>query len=261
EHGGEISYIKKQLANAFLREAAKFLKDFNYEDAYDSYRWVDSLNSGTSPAVKHNLAVLSQRLGYRSRAIGYYEQLIEDKPKASPVYYLALSELYEAQLDLNKSLDIIKKGREAFPHNQDLLFKEINIYADNGIYEKVAALIESALKFEPENISLIYLAGFSAQHSGMRKEAENYYQKIISLAPNNYDANYSLGLLYLRMYTEQKNKEAEVLDKASFYLNKAVEINPNSINVLKSLSILYKESGNMLKLEQVNNKLHQIILN
>src|SRR5690606_18335751 len=119
EHGGEISYIKKQLANAFLREAAKFLKDFNYEDAYDSYRWVDSLNSGTSPAVKHNLAVLSQRLGYRSRAIGYYEQLIEDKPKASPVYYLALSELYEAQLDLNKSLDIIKKGREAFPHNQD----------------------------------------------------------------------------------------------------------------------------------------------
>ena len=81
------------------------------------------------------------------------------------------------------------------------------------------------------------------------------------MAPNNYDANYSLGLLYLKMYSEEKNHKEDHLEKAALYLNKAEEINPNSVNVLKSLSILYKESGNMLKLEEVNNKLNQIILN
>lgn len=261
EHETERNYIKQQLASAFLIEANRALSDFKYEEAYDAYRWVDSLNSGSLPMVKHNLAILSQRLGYRSRAMGYFEQLLDADPKASPVYYLTLAELYEAQSNSNKALDIIRRGRREFPKNQDLLFKEINIYADNGVYDKISALIDEALKLDPDNISLNYLAGFSSQASGMPKQAEHFYKKIIEMAPNNYDANYALGLLYLKLYSEEKNPREEYLEKAASYLNKAEEINPNSVNVLKSLSILYKESGNMLKLEEVNNKLNQIILN
>ena len=45
------------------------------------------------------------------------------------------------------------------------------------------------------------------------------------------------------------------------HLLKAADIDPNSVNVLKSLVILYTETGNMVELQRVNNKLKQFIFN
>ena len=261
EHETEIDYIKKQLANAYLIRANRALKEFDYEKAYDSYRWADSLSSNTAPLVGHNLAVLSQRMGYRSRAIGFYEQLIKNKKTTLPSYYLALSTFFENEGDTKKSLEIIKEGRRDFPNNEDLLFKEINIYADNGDYNSALPLVNEALKLQPDNINLNYLAAFSNNVLGNIAQAEKYYKKIISIEPNNYDSNYSLGLLYLNNAIKGKEEDKEMqLLNANTYFNKALEIDPNAINVLKSLSILYQITGDMIKLERVNNKLNQIIL-
>jgi tetratricopeptide (TPR) repeat protein len=261
EHETEINYIRRQLASSFLIRANRSLKEYDYEKAYDSYRWVDSLNSNSEPLVLHNLAVLSQRMGYRSRAIGYYEQLIRNKETTLPSYYLALSSFYETEGDIKKSLEVIREGRKDFPNNEDLLFKELNTYADNGEYEAVLSLIDEALGLQPENLSLNYLAAFSYNITGKPHLAEKYYKKIISIEPNNYDSNYSLGLLYLNSAINGREEVKESnLQNANTYLNKALEIDPNATNALKSLSILYEITGDMIKLERVNNKLNQIIL-
>ncbi|KAA8478513.1 tetratricopeptide repeat protein [Arcticibacter tournemirensis] len=258
EHKPELDYVKTQLAKAWLIKANKAITVYNYPEAYKAYLSVDSLNSELF-FVKHNLALLSEKMGNISRAINYYEQLVEDRKRSLPDYYLALSNLYESR-NSNKSLEVLQEGRRVFPGNKDLLFKEINIYADNGAYNMVENIVLDALKLDPDNSELNYLAGFSYDMTGKKAKAEEYYKRVISLEYNNYEGNYSLGLLYLNWYLNSANNKEVNLNLAKKYLTLAGEINPNSVNVLKSLAILYNSTGDMIELEKVNNKLKQFIL-
>lgn len=259
-HEAEIQFIRKQLSYAWLYKAQKAANEYNYPEAYASYLWVDSL-SNTKYIARHNLAVITEKLGYSDKAIQYYTYLISDKKRSLPEYYLSLSNLYEQSRNSSKALAVIQEGRKIFPGNRDLLFKEVNTYADNGEYEMVSKLIEHTLEYAPDNLNLIYLGGFSFEMIGDEKKAEEYYKKIISLEQNNYDGNYALGLLYLNSYLKSADKKKDLLLDSARYLVLAGEIKPNAVNVLKSLSILYTLTGNKVELQRVKNKLSQIILN
>ncbi|WP_374164179.1 tetratricopeptide repeat protein [Arcticibacter sp. MXS-1] len=259
EHKPELDFVKTQLAKAWLIRANKALASYSYQEAYNAYLFVDSLNSDNDILVKHNLALLSEKLGYSARAIYYYEQLIADNRRSLPDYYLALSNLYESR-NSNRSLEILQEGRRVFPGNKDLLFKMINMYADNGSYSMVETVVADALRMDPDNPELNYLAGFSYDVLGRKAKAEDYYKKVINLEYNNYEGNYSLGLLYLDRYIKSNNNKETNLNLAKKYLTLAGEINPNSVNVLKSLAVLYNTSGDMIELEKVNDKLKQFIL-
>ena len=259
-HESEINFIRKQLANAWLIKAKKATRAFNFNDAYTAYIWVDSLSKDKYLA-KHNLAVLSEKLGYTDKAIEYYTFLISDQKRSLPDYYLALANLYEQTRNTTKALAVIQSGHKAFPGSKDLLFKELNAYADNGSYEMVSKLVDDALEYLPDNLDLLYLAGFSFEMIGKRDKAEEYYKKIISLEQNNYDGNYALGLLYLNSYLKSPDKKKQLLADSKFYLNMAGEINPNSVNVLKSLMFVYNLTGNSTEMQKIKSKLSQIILN
>lgn len=257
ENEPQLRYIKKQLAAAWLKKADKASKNQEYELAYSSYLWVDSLSTDNF-VVKHNLALLSDRLGYTEKAIGYYSFLVSDQKRSLPDYYLALSNLYEQSRNPNKALDVISQGRRAFPANKDLLFKEINTYSDNGDYAIVVNLVDEALKFDPYNVNLLYIAGFAFQITGKHNRAEQYYKEIISLEYSNYEANYALGLLYLDLYLKRPENNKDLLSLSRRYLVLASEIDPNSTRALKALAILYKQTNNFVELQRVNNKLSQI---
>jgi tetratricopeptide (TPR) repeat protein len=258
EHMPEINYVKKQLAKAHLIKANRALAFSLFPEAYRSFLSVDSLDKDNF-TVKYNLAVVSEKLGYYNRAIRYYEQLIKDKQRVHPDYYLALSNLYEATRNNIKSLEVLEEGRKAFPGNKDILFKEINIYTENGSFSTVEKLLDDALEMDPDNVSLNYLAGFTYESIQKKNKAEQAYKKMILLEQNSYEGHYALGLLYLDLYLNKKNKREVSL--ARRHLVKAGEINPNSVNVLKSLAILYSNTGNMIELQKVNNKLKQFIFN
>ncbi|WP_207425318.1 lipopolysaccharide assembly protein LapB [Pedobacter sp. SYSU D00535] len=258
EHEPEISFVKKQLAKAWLLKANRAVTALNYPEAYQAYLAVDSLSSGNY-FVTYNLAILSEKLGYINKAIDYYEQLIKDKQKSQPDYFLALSNLYETVRNHSRSLEVLQEGRKAFPGNRDILFKEINIYVDSGSFSSVEELIDNALELDRNNSSLNYLAGFAYESVGKKPKAEQFYKKVVSLEQNSYEGHYSLGLLYLDLFLKSKETKEKYLPLAKKHLLEAGEINPNSVNVLKALSILYTETNNMIELEKVNNKLKQFI--
>ena len=256
-NSGQIQYIHRQLSSSWLLKAKKASGVFNYTEAYNAYLMVDSF-SVDKYFARHNLAVLSERLGYTENAIKYYKYLIGDKNRSLPEYYLALSNLYEQMRNSNQALAVIAEGRKSYPKQRDLLFKEINSYADNGSYDMVAKLIDKALELEPENLNLLYLAGFSFESIGKSERAEKYYKYLLSLEENNYEGNYSLGLLHLKTYIKSSEKDQEQLAASTKYLIRAAEVNPNAENVLKSLAMLYTITGNTTELKRVKNKLGQI---
>lgn len=259
ENEAQIVYIYRKLSNAYLILGKRALNNNKLEDAFKNFKEVDTFDkSGIN--VKHNLSVLSSRLDKPQEAVNYYEEYLKTLNKIQPDNFLILADLYSKAGNPNKQLSTLLDGLDAFPKNKDILFQAINIYADNGSYDAVIPLINLAHELDPENIKLNYLAGYAYEITGNRKLAAQYYETVIKLDDNNYNGNYELGLLFLREYMNDTTKE-ESYQLAEKYLLKANEIDPNSVNALKSLAVLYEKSADTIQYERVKNQLNQNTFN
>src|SRR5690554_474570 len=259
ENEAQIVHVYRKLSNAYLILGKRALNNNKLQEAYNHFKEVDAFSkSGIN--VKHNLSVLSSRLDKSEEAVNYYEDYLKDLNKLSPENVLILADLYSKASNPAEQLNTLLDGLDIFPNNKDILFETMNIYADNGSYDAVIPLISVAYKLDPENIELNYLAGYANEITGNRKLAAQYYENVIKLDDNNYDGNYELGLLFLKDYINDTSK-SENFNQAEKYLLKANEIDPNSVNALKSLAILYEMSANTIQYERVKNQLNQNTFN
>lgn len=259
ENEAQITYIHRKLGNAHLILGRRALNNNKYDEAYNHLKQVDTLTKGDIN-VKHNLSVLASQLEKPEEAIKYYNAYLENKGNTAPGDVLILADLYNKAGNQNERLNTLLTGSDSYPDNKDILFQIINIYAANGSYDAVVPLIEHAIRLEPENVELNYLAGYTYEVTGNRKQAEQYYKTTLELDDNNYNANFELGLLYLSDFVG----DTSVIEKqelAEKYLLKANEIDPNSLNALKSLAILFDKSGDTIQYERVSNQLNQNTFN
>ncbi len=255
----QIDYVRRSLANAYLIKANRAVAGANYEEAFHQYRLVDSI-SGKTFDVKHNLAILSSKIGNVEDAINRYKAFTAQTETSSPSYILELSRLYQQQGDSREMLNTLLTGRQQFPESKEILFTLINTYMANEAYAAIVPLADEAIAHEPENVGLNYIAGFANEMEGNNDAAKKYYGKVINLDANNFEGNLELGLLYLKEYIANPN-DTEVQSKAQEYLLKANQIQPSEVNTLKSLAVLYKQSGDVIQQERVNNILNQLTIN
>ncbi len=258
EHETEINYVKRSLANAYLIKANRAVANANYEEALAQYHKVDSI-SDSAIDVKHNLAVLSTKTGGVDNAVKRYQTFISRQETSSPLYILELASLYKDKGDTRSRFNTLLTGREQFPDNKEILFELINLYLANESYDAIVPLVDEAIAHEPENVNLNYIAGYANEMQGNSNVAKKYYEKVISLDANNFDGNFELGLLYLREYVDDP-ENTDKQNKAQEYLLKANQIKPSEVNALKSLAVLYSQSGNVIQLERVNNILNQLTI-
>ncbi len=254
----QIDYIQRSLAKAYLIKANRAVANAAYEEAFRQYHMVDSI-SGSTIDVKHNLALLSAKIGDVEGAIKRYKAFTAQSETSSPAYTLELAKLYQQRGDNREMLNTLITGRQQFPESKEILFTLINTYLANEAYAAIVPLADEAIAHEPENVGLNYIAGFANEMEGNSDAAKRYYEKVISLDANNFEGNLELGLLYLKEYIAAPN-DAEVQSKAQEYLLKANQIRPSEVNTLKSLAVLYKQSGNIIQQERVNNILNQLTI-
>ncbi len=259
EYEPQIGYIRRSLANAYLIKANKAIANANYEEAFHQYHKVDSI-SGSAIDVKHNLAVLSTKIGSESEAIKRYQAFTGQRETSSPVYILELAELYRKKGDNKEMMNTLLTGRSQFPESKEILFTLINTYLANEAYSAIVPLVDEAITHEPENVSLNYIAGYANEMEGNHDAAKRFYEKVISLDANSFEGNLELGLLYLKAYVADPSDQ-EKQNKAQEYLLKANQIQPSEMNTLKSLAVLYGQSGDVIQLERVNNILNQLTVN
>jgi tetratricopeptide (TPR) repeat protein len=253
----QISYIENQLKLTYLYRANTTFKNRNYADALKYFTILDSIDQNNI-SVTHNLALLCQETGNYLRAVGYYEKLIVNRSK--PEYYMVLSNLYESLNDEINTVRVLSAGSKAYPGNRDIVFKLINILLVRNDYKEIIKFTGQALKLDENNINLNYLAGFSYEMTGDLTKAEEYYKVILTINPNNYEANFALGLLYLNLYLKDK-EQSGMMYVSKYYLTKANEIDPNELKTLNSLSILFKNTGEKSELQKINNRINQLKLN
>lgn len=98
-------------------------------------------------------------------------------------------------------------------------------------------------------------------------------KKSLELDPEFFDSNYNLGALYVnkaititeeanalplneeKKYNELKEQSDELLEKSLPYLEKADELNPNDIYVLRTLRDIYARLNQLDKLREIEKKI------
>ncbi len=195
-----------------------------------------------------------------------------------PEVFLFVANIHKMEGDTAKALTTLQNARGDFPREQALIIEELNIYLVAGEFERAKDNLMLAAEQDPTNEILWFSLGSVYDNLGMQDEAVDAYAKSLGIKPDYFDANYNLGALYFnkavqmvndandmwkpRMSKEESNKQSEMEagGKAMFstalpYLEKALDVDPEDRETLRSLRDIYARIGMDEKMLEVSAKL------
>lgn len=277
EFAQEINERLIVCAEQFFNKGVTFYNESNFSEA--------SVAFDKAAAINQNLGITDTTSYFYTAQSAYFANKLDlakenfqkliDINYEEPAIYRFSSEIYKAEADTAKALNIIKKGREKFPDEFSLIIEEINIYLAANDKDKAMELLQLAITKDDKNPTLFFAVGTNYDQMGNFEEAEKNYLKSIELNPEFFDPIYNLGALYVnkaieitdqanklplseqKKYDELKVQADEYLAKSLPYLEKADKLNPNDVYVLRTLRDIYARLGMLDKLKEVDEKINQ----
>lgn len=188
------------------------------------------------------------------------------------------------------ALTIIKKGREKFPSDQNLLAVESNIYLKQGKEEEFIKIMDESIANNPKEPSLYFNKGVilnklrevekdKDKKIEYKKMAKESYDKAIEVDSKYIDAYLNNAVLILseekeindklsniRGYSSKDRKKIKTLDnrkkeiyrESVNYLEKAKEIDSNNVEVLKTLKNIYYQLDKVDKFKEIKALLDKL---
>ncbi len=212
--------------------------------------------------------------------------------------YLRLSSIYQNLGENEKWIEVVEKGKAAFPTNKDFLNDEINYYVVTNKQDQLAKKLDEATTRDPNNAELFYSLGTTlesisnpktgtkpANSAELFAKAATAYEKAIALDASKGDYQYNLGAMHFnqgvevnnemnkvlndkKKYEPLKTKRGDIFKKAVPYFEKAMAayekggVKPadsgNYRNVLMALQNIYNALDNKVAKEAITKKLSQL---
>jgi Flp pilus assembly protein TadD len=256
-YAAEVTYIKRNIANVYIRKGFNDMQRNNYKSAVEFFQKAQAL----VPQEDHlgvYLAFAANKMGELNKAASYYDQILTNgKPDAELI--LTAQKTYKVLGDTAKALKALKTGRNLYPDNKKLLYEEANIYNNKKDYAALRTLIEGLVKANPDDYDINFLAGVCYDQLNQTKQAEVFYKKAIQLNRNAYDAVFNLGVLYMKKGLADPTNATENFNLAQLNLEKANEMNPNNPGFMETLKLLYDKTGDSTNSTKISTQLNQII--
>jgi len=241
----------------------------------DDKKFIDQFieYNGINPRKTYLFAGYAEdQIGKFAQAHKYYNAVIDiqasnehEKANSFPlVYYYEAELLIREQNDKQAKL-VLDKAIEIWPDNKELVILAINFYKKQGDSDKLAEVMETAVKNNPNNITLLYTLarnynniakgykknGYVSTAQQYQDEAISTYKKAIELGTDNkrmeFGLNFNLGIIYFnkaaQMYNSQSGGVEEyqnILKEALPYLEKAHELDKTNANAKKMLTKIYQ---------------------
>ncbi len=207
----------------------------DYENAEHYFERCVNIMPAT-PRYYYNLA----RVQY---ATGKFEDAIRNMSMAEkygakdPKIYVYLSRLYSAMNEKERAFLVLQKGLDAAPRSSMLL----NAYADAAIeiqkWNEAIVALRRGLEVSTgskERGTLLYNLGRVYYELNDLENAESHLERALDLDPVNDE----IIILLARSYMRSGKK-----DKSVAAFNKAIQINPDNVNLLVEAGRMYYEIG------------------
>jgi len=184
--------------------------------------------------------------------------------------YAQIIKSYQLLGDTAKSISVMKDAFIKFPNDQNIQVQLINYYITHGQSNEALIYLDKAIEHEKTNASFHLARGVSLDKLGRQDEAIEAYLKAIELKPDNPDAYYNVGVIYVNRgvkqfevanavptneqarYEKEKNKADDEFKKAIPFLENAVKYNAKDTGVKSQLKNLYYRLKMMDKYDALN---------
>jgi len=270
--GNYKTEISNGLAEIGALVANKAVHDYNaknYTSALTSFEKAFEISGSKDTLTLTNIAITAERAENFDKAKQYYQKMADMKVGRGGTY-IQMMNVYMNLKDTTGAMEVLKKGRAAFPNDINLLLNETDFYIKSNRSAEALANLNQAIAAKPGDYILYFARGNMYDNLSNPKDAkgkelekpkdseekmklaEADYKKTLELKPDYFDALYNLGALYYNSgvalankantITDQKKYESEIV-RANDEFNKAVPI------LEKALSINGKDKGTMVALK------------
>jgi tetratricopeptide (TPR) repeat protein len=282
----------KLLSEGFFNEGVtQYNEKKNYSEAFKNFKKSMDLSkqykaeTDTIQKISTYYAANSLELdGKAAEALPYYKEALEIGYR-NPSLYSALARVStETIQDTVQALNYLSQGRKVYPDDFNLIIAETNIFLAQGNTEKALENLKIAVKKDTSNATIWFAVGTNYERmmnqqdvdslkTAFMNEAINAYEKALEINPDYFKAVYNLGAIYTNRardleiiagnipfdqqekYDSVKKLASENLEKARPYLEKALEIEPDDLDVMRVLKEIYARTNDKEKLSEINKRI------
>jgi len=253
----------------------------DYDKALSNFQLASKIMPQDTTAVLYSAYTQDAKQDFAGARATYNQLLTLDAYKSKPVpvtVYNRLLQIAREQKNEAEAKQVLQKALVAYPNNKTFLLEDLNLSMQGGGGGDAAIeKIGKAITADPSNASLYAVRGSLYDNQKKNDLAMADYKKAIELDPNNFDAQFNMGInnfnkaatLYtkaskmdLKTYQVQGKKvEAEgkkYFEAALPYFEKAMQINPNDRNTVSALQKVYYRLGRTADSERMNAKLQAL---
>ena len=260
------------------------LKEKNYTGIKDEY-FITNVQSGIEEKVTETeYKIYQSSKEYINPRIGKTESRYPEIVKNIALIYVK-----KGEDDL--AIDAINEARSIQPDDLYLILNEADLYirlsnnaTDDNLRsqyrQKFKDIMTLAVEKDPENGILYYNLGIISSEQGESDDAKLYFEKAIEFKPDYVDSYVAIVNILLEQqsiiigemdkiamsnkrsdiakYDKLKEELNDVWRKCIPYCEKALEYDPNDVEVLKLLSQFYYKLDNIDGYKEINAKIEQL---
>ncbi len=286
----EIQVNIDTLRQRFYQEGVEKFNQRKYEESMfkiESAANLFQIVNQTDTALLLIAAVAADKAERYDKARDYYLSTLKAGKNTAEVY-IGLTNYYTKLREKENAYDIMKKGRDLYPKDEDLIKAETNMYLGFGEDEKALEKLKVITQTDSLNPSVFFVMGtlYDKAYNDTLKTVEERglifgnavkaYEKAIKINPKYFDAYFNLGALYFNTGANYHNAANKLpLEKAEEYkklsdqgtknfelalpfLTIANELDPSDMNTLLSLKQIYSIQGKKEKIEEINVKINEL---
>jgi tetratricopeptide (TPR) repeat protein len=258
---------KKDTINLYYA-ASTYVSAKDYDKAMELYNELKRLNySGKATEYLATSKVNGQETAFASAAerdrvvkLGTHEKpRTENIPSKRGEIYKNMALILVDQGKIAEAKKAVSDARLANPDDSSLMLTEANLYLQTKDFDRYKQIITEVLAKNPNDAGLVYNLGVISANANDNAEAEKYYKRAVEIKPDYINAYINLAVLKLqsekvlieemnklgtsdkdmKRYDILKKKREDLFRSTLPYLQKAYELDPENMDVAKTLSGVY----------------------
>ena len=260
------------------------LKEKNYTGIKDEY-FITNVESGVEEKVTETeYKIYQSSKEYMNPRIGQTESRYPEIVKNIALIYVKKGEDELAIEAINEARSIQPDDLYLILNEADLYIRLSNNASDDNLRSqyrlKFKEIMTLAVEKDPENGILYYNLGIISSEQGESDDAKSYFEKAIEFKPDYTDSYVAIVNILLQeqtviigemdkiamsnkrsdiaKYDQLKEDLNEVWRKCIPYCEKALEYDPNDLEVLKLLSQFYYKLDNLDGFKEINAKIEEL---
>ena len=260
------------------------LKEINYTGIKDEY-FITNVESGVEEKVTETeYKIYQSSKEYINPRIGQTESRYPEIVKNIALIYVKKGEDELAIEAINEARSIQPDDLYLILNEADLYIRLSNNASDDSLRSqyrlKFKEIMTLAVEKDPENGILYYNLGIISSEQGESDDAKSYFEKAIEFKPDYTDSYVAIVNILLQeqtviigemdkiamsnkrsdiaKYDQLKEDLNDVWRKCIPYCEKALEYDPNDIEVLKLLSQFYYKLDNLDGFKEIDAKIKQL---